>query len=83
MLAPKKFIDNFQASFLARLVGPDLATASAHNSMKSISGNSPGIELAARHCFFLEDPPNDTKEPAVLHRYLILNASYIPVAECL
>ncbi|KAF7840934.1 SWI/SNF complex subunit SWI3D [Senna tora] len=51
------------AGFLARLVGSDVAVASAHSSLKSISGNSPSIELAARHCFLLEDPPNDKKEP--------------------
>lgn len=62
---------SLQAAFLARLVGPDLATASAHNSLKSLSGNSPSIELAARHCFLLEDPPNDNKEPAGLLRYFI------------
>ncbi|XP_062093123.1 SWI/SNF complex subunit SWI3D [Humulus lupulus] len=54
------------AAFLAHLVGPDVATASSHNSLKSLSGNSPGIELASRHCFLLEDPPNDVKEPAGL-----------------
>ncbi|KAM6563139.1 hypothetical protein CsatB_023137 [Cannabis sativa] len=54
------------AAFLAHLVGPDVATASSHNSLKSLSGNSPGIELASRHCFLLEDPPNDIKEPAGL-----------------
>ncbi|XP_068324343.1 SWI/SNF complex subunit SWI3D-like isoform X1 [Pyrus communis] len=52
------------AAFLARLVGPDAAIASAHNSLKSISASSPGTELAARHCFILEDPPNDSKEQA-------------------
>ncbi|KAM5548926.1 SWI/SNF complex subunit SWI3D [Rosa sericea] len=52
------------AAFLARLVGPDHAIASAHNSLKSISADSPGIELASRHCFILEDPPNDRKEQA-------------------
>ncbi|KAI4295536.1 hypothetical protein L6164_035575 [Bauhinia variegata] len=50
------------AVFLARLVGNDAAVASAHNSLKSISGNSPSIQLAARHCFVLEDPPDDKKE---------------------
>ncbi|KAF8405208.1 hypothetical protein HHK36_010108 [Tetracentron sinense] len=47
------------AVFLARLVEPDVATASARSSLKIISGDSPGIQLAARHCFLLEDPPND------------------------
>ncbi|KAK7264307.1 hypothetical protein RJT34_31914 [Clitoria ternatea] len=50
------------ASFLAYLVGPDMAVASAHSSIKSMSGNSPGTELAARCCFLLDDPP-DKKEP--------------------
>ncbi|KAK4258661.1 hypothetical protein QN277_005085 [Acacia crassicarpa] len=50
--------------FLARLVGSDMAIASAHSSLKSISSNSPGVELAARHCFILEDPPDDKKEPS-------------------
>ncbi|TQD81286.1 hypothetical protein C1H46_033168 [Malus baccata] len=52
-----------QAAFLARLVGPDAAIASAHNSLKYISASS-GIALAARHCFILEDPPNGSKEHA-------------------
>ncbi|KAL5562961.1 hypothetical protein UlMin_032708 [Ulmus minor] len=51
------------AAFLARLVGADVATASAHSSIKSFSRNSPGLELATRHCFLLEDPPNDETEP--------------------
>ncbi|XP_048336251.2 SWI/SNF complex subunit SWI3D [Ziziphus jujuba] len=50
------------AIFLARLIGPEVATASAHNSLKSISGNSSGIELATRHCFLLEDPPKGDKD---------------------
>ncbi|KAL6209629.1 hypothetical protein ACLB2K_020569 [Fragaria x ananassa] len=50
------------AAFLARLVGPDHAIASAHNSLKSITADAPGIELASRHCFILEDPPTDRKE---------------------
>ncbi|KAM1030722.1 hypothetical protein ACFX2J_034354 [Malus domestica] len=51
------------AAFLARLVGPDAAIASAHNSLKYISASC-GIALAARHCFILEDPPNGSKEHA-------------------
>ncbi|KAF3435689.1 hypothetical protein FNV43_RR22781 [Rhamnella rubrinervis] len=54
------------AIFLGHLIGPELGTASAHNSLKSISGNSPGIELATRHCFLLEDPPKDSKDPAAV-----------------
>ncbi|KAK7283492.1 hypothetical protein RIF29_13043 [Crotalaria pallida] len=49
------------AVFLSRLVGSDVAVASAHSSLKSMSVNSPSTELAARHCFLLEDPPNDTE----------------------
>ncbi|XP_044509074.1 SWI/SNF complex subunit SWI3D-like isoform X2 [Mangifera indica] len=50
------------AAFLSLLVGPGVATASTRSSLKSISGNSPAMQLAARHCFVLEDPPGD-KEP--------------------
>ncbi|KAI3441309.1 uncharacterized protein J3R85_002585, partial [Psidium guajava] len=46
------------AGFLARLVGSDVAAASARRSLKSVSGNSPGLQLAMRHCFILEDPPD-------------------------
>ncbi|KAJ6385883.1 hypothetical protein OIU77_028950 [Salix suchowensis] len=52
------------ASFLARLVGPSVATASACCSLKSFSSNSPGMQLAARHCFLLEDPPDERKKPS-------------------
>ncbi|XP_021896678.1 SWI/SNF complex subunit SWI3D isoform X1 [Carica papaya] len=52
------------AAFLAKLVGCDVAAVSARASLKSISGNSPGLQLAARHSFLLEDPPNDIKEPS-------------------
>lgn len=64
----------FQAIFLARLIGPEVATASAHNSLKSISGNSSGIELATRHCFLLEDPPKGDKDS--VDRYVILNGEF-------
>ncbi|KAL9672457.1 hypothetical protein QQ045_028707 [Rhodiola kirilowii] len=50
------------AVFLARLVGSDAATASARSSLKSLSCNSPSIDLATRHCFILEDPPSDVKD---------------------
>ncbi|KAK9691093.1 hypothetical protein RND81_09G175400 [Saponaria officinalis] len=50
------------AAFLAQLVDPNLAMASAHSSLKSISKSSPGSQLAARHCFILEDPPDDKNE---------------------
>ncbi|CAK7329714.1 unnamed protein product [Dovyalis caffra] len=52
------------ASFLARLVGPDVATASACSSLKALSSNSPGLQLAARHCFLLEDPPDEREKPS-------------------
>ncbi|KAE9586645.1 hypothetical protein Lal_00004317 [Lupinus albus] len=47
------------AVFLSRIVGSDIAVALAHSSLKSMSVNSPSTELAARHCFLLEDPPDD------------------------
>lgn len=71
-----------QAAFLARLVGPDVAIASAHNSLKSISASSPGTELATRHCFLLEDPPSDSKEQAGPDRYVILLRSIYPLLVC-
>lgn len=52
-------------------------TASTHNSLKSLSGNSPGIELATRHCYILEDPPNDNKELAGSDRYINSCGAYI------
>ncbi|CAN1173138.1 SWI/SNF complex subunit SWI3D [Linum perenne] len=50
------------ATFFVRLVGGDVASASAHNSLKSLSSSSPGVQLAARHCFLLEHPPDNGKE---------------------
>lgn len=35
----------------------DVATASVRSSLKAVSGE----QLAARHCFLLEDPPDDKK----------------------
>ncbi|KAK7404445.1 hypothetical protein VNO78_05347 [Psophocarpus tetragonolobus] len=55
------------AVFLAHLVGSDMAVASAHSSIKSMSRNSPSTELAARCCFLLEDPP-DKKESTSCER---------------
>ncbi|XP_012081764.1 SWI/SNF complex subunit SWI3D isoform X2 [Jatropha curcas] len=52
------------AAFLARLVGSDVSTASSGCSLKSLSSDSPGMQLAARHCFLLEDPPDNQQEPA-------------------
>ncbi|KRH24487.2 hypothetical protein GLYMA_12G044200v4 [Glycine max] len=56
------------ATFLAHLVGSDAAVASAHSSIKSMTRNSPGTELAARCCFLLEDPPDSKKEPTSSER---------------
>ncbi|KAL9238196.1 hypothetical protein vseg_012657 [Gypsophila vaccaria] len=53
------------AAFLAQLVDPNLAMASAHSSLRSISKSSPGSQLAARHCFILEDPPDDKNEQTI------------------
>lgn len=47
------------AAFLAGLVEPDFAAASARYSLKAMAADSPNIQLAARHCFLLEDPPSD------------------------
>ncbi|GMJ03548.1 SWITCH/SUCROSE NONFERMENTING 3D [Hibiscus trionum] len=52
------------AGFFARLAGPNIAASSAQSSLKSLSGSCPSIQLAARNCFVLEDPPDDKKEPA-------------------
>ncbi|KAL2453276.1 SWI/SNF complex subunit SWI3D [Abeliophyllum distichum] len=49
------------AAFLARLVEPNIAAASVRSSLKSLSGNSSSEQLAARHCFCLEDPPDNNK----------------------
>ncbi|CAH8380155.1 unnamed protein product [Eruca vesicaria subsp. sativa] len=46
------------AAFLVRLAGSDVATASARASVKSLNSNS-GLLLATRHCFVLEDPPEN------------------------
>ncbi|KAE9620391.1 putative transcription factor MYB/SANT family [Lupinus albus] len=56
------------ASFLAHLVSSDVAVASAHSFLKSMSGNSHGTEFAVRHCFILEDLPDDKKGPASSER---------------
>lgn len=52
------------AAFLVRLVESDVVTATARSSFKSLSGNSPSLDLALKHCFILEDPPGDEKKPA-------------------
>lgn len=49
-------------AFLAAMVGPEVAAGSAQSALKAISEEAPAIQLAARHCFLLEDPPSDTKD---------------------
>lgn len=58
---------------MARLVGSDVAMASARSSLNSLNSNSPGVQLAARHCFLLEDPPDDLKGPAGPNWYIYVN----------
>nr|XP_043620572.1 SWI/SNF complex subunit SWI3D [Erigeron canadensis] len=57
------------AAFLTRLVEPNLVTASARTSLKSVSKGGTGLQLSARHSFVLEDPadekkPDDTESKA-------------------
>jgi SWI/SNF related-matrix-associated actin-dependent regulator of chromatin subfamily C len=54
-----------QAAFLAGLVEDENATTSCRSSLKAISEVSPALQLASRHCFILEDPPNDLKDISV------------------
>ncbi|KAJ6802055.1 SWI/SNF complex subunit SWI3D-like [Iris pallida] len=51
------------AAFLTQLVESYAATTSTRRSLKAMSEESPGIQLATRHCFILEKPPNDMKDP--------------------
>ncbi|RLN18471.1 SWI/SNF complex subunit SWI3D isoform X3 [Panicum miliaceum] len=53
------------AAFLAGLVEDDSATTSCRSSLKAISEVSPALQLASRHCFILEEPPNDLKDICV------------------
>jgi len=53
-------------------VGSDVAIASAHSSIKSMSRNSPGTDLAARCCFILEDPPDNKNEQTSAERYVVI-----------
>ncbi|RAL48562.1 hypothetical protein DM860_005986 [Cuscuta australis] len=45
------------AAFLVKLVESNVTTASVRNSLRAVSGE----QLAARHCFLLEDPPDENK----------------------
>ncbi|KAL6012342.1 hypothetical protein ACLOJK_002829 [Asimina triloba] len=60
------------AAFLAGLVDSDMASASARSSLKAMSEESPGVQLSARHCFLLEDPPSNWKESSA-SKSLIVN----------
>uniref|UniRef100_A0A1D1Z7J1 SWI/SNF complex subunit SWI3D n=1 Tax=Anthurium amnicola TaxID=1678845 RepID=A0A1D1Z7J1_9ARAE len=50
------------ASFLVTLVDRDLALTSSRSSLKAMSEDSSGVQLATRHCFTLEDPPEHRKD---------------------
>ncbi|XP_066368985.1 SWI/SNF complex subunit SWI3D isoform X2 [Miscanthus floridulus] len=50
------------AAYLAGLVEDDNTTTSFRSSLKAISEVSPALQLASRHCFILEDPPNELKD---------------------
>ncbi|XP_055815715.1 SWI/SNF complex subunit SWI3D isoform X2 [Solanum dulcamara] len=49
------------AAFLVKLVESKRVNASVRSSLKSMPGNPSGEKLALRHCFVLEDPPDDGK----------------------
>ncbi|URE19909.1 Zinc finger, ZZ type [Musa troglodytarum] len=51
------------AAFLSGLVESDAVITSCRSSLKAMSEDSPSIQLATRHCFLLEDPPIDRKDP--------------------
>jgi len=53
---------SMQAAYLAGLVEDDNTTTSFRSSLKAISEVSPALQLASRHCFILEDPPNELKD---------------------
>ena len=46
-----------QAAFLVALVDHDPALISSRSSLSAMTEESSGIQLAARHCYVLEDPP--------------------------
>lgn len=53
------------------LVDRDLALTSSRSSLKAITEESPGIQLATRHCFTLEDPPKHQKDEQIYGRYYL------------
>ena len=54
-----------------RLAGSDVATASARASVKSLNSNS-GLLLATRHCFVLEDPPENKEDLTESKRFIFI-----------
>uniref|UniRef100_A0A804P8J6 SWI/SNF complex subunit SWI3D n=1 Tax=Zea mays TaxID=4577 RepID=A0A804P8J6_MAIZE len=50
------------AAYLAGLVEDDNTTTSFRSSLKSVSDVSPALQLSSRHCFILEDPPDELKD---------------------
>lgn len=58
-----------------RLVEPNIANASVCSLLKSLNSGYSSEQLAARHCFPLEDPPDDKKSPADAKEYVFLNIS--------
>uniref|UniRef100_A0A0D9ZGD9 SWIRM domain-containing protein n=1 Tax=Oryza glumipatula TaxID=40148 RepID=A0A0D9ZGD9_9ORYZ len=53
------------AAFLSGLVDHDDVATLCCSSLKAISDMSPALQLATMHCFILQDPPNDLKDPPV------------------
>ncbi|XP_026394240.1 SWI/SNF complex subunit SWI3D-like isoform X2 [Papaver somniferum] len=57
------------AAYLAGLVEFDYAAASTRSSLKIISDKSAAIQLAARHCFVLEDSTDTGNIPSVIESF--------------
>lgn len=62
--------DVLQVAFLGGFVKPDNAAAAARSSLKALSEDLPSIQLAARHCFILEDPPYVDKVHNACERFV-------------
>lgn len=60
-----------------KLVEAKRVTASVRSSFKSISGNPSGENLALRHCFVLEDPPDDGKTSSDSDRLVFLRIALV------
>ncbi|XP_058081748.1 SWI/SNF complex subunit SWI3D isoform X2 [Magnolia sinica] len=65
-------------AFLAGLEEPGMAAASARSSLKAMAEDSPGIQLAARHCFLLEDPPSHWKDPPACESSVVTVVDGLP-----